>query len=265
MDYNRLSLNNALIKGDFVRASEKVEDELLILQNNINDLKEYSLRIGSKKDNTEKSQKANELIENTGNILTDIYNYIKDIKDFQYITREDKMKNIKKAREYENKCNALKVNFEELTNKIKQQGQQVIDSARNSLKLQDSFNDNENNYNQNEDNKKNDLELKFINGREYLEGIDDKEKQIKTIVKVTNQINEISKKTADIVIKSGEKVNSIEENINSMDTNIKNAVDHMKEAKKSNDSAGGYSNKLLYAIGIIVLAIIFIAMVMPNN
>ena len=65
--------------------------------------------------------------------------------------------------------------------------------------------------------------------------------------------------------KSADKVNAIEDNINNMDTNIKNAVDHMKEAKKSNDSAGGYSNKLLYAIGIIVLAIIFIAMVMPNN
>ena len=265
MDYNRLSLNNALIKGDFVRASEKVEDELLILQNNINDLKEYSFRIGSKKDNKEKSQKANELIENTGKILTDIYNYIKDIKEFQYISRDDKIQNIKKAKDYELRCNSLKLNFEELTNKIKQQGQQIIDSSRKSLKLQDSFNNNENNYNQKEDNKKDDLELQFINGREYLEGIEDKEKQINTIVKVTNQINEISKKTADIVIKSGEKINTIEDNINSMDTNIKNAVDHMKEAKKSNDSAGGYSNKLLYAIGIIVLAIIFIAMVMPNN
>ena len=50
-----------------------------------------------------------------------------------------------------------------------------------------------------------------------------------------------------------------------MDTNIKNAVSHMKEAKKFNESAGGYSNKLLYAIGIIVVAIIFIAMIMPNN
>ena len=99
MDYNRLSLNNALIKGDFVRASEKVEDELLILQNNINDLREYLLRIGSKKDNSEKTQKANELIENTGTILTDIYNYIKDIRDFKYITRDDKLKNIKKAKE----------------------------------------------------------------------------------------------------------------------------------------------------------------------
>ena len=265
MDYNRLSLNNALIKGDFIRASEKVEDELLILQNNINDLREYSFRIGSKKDNKEKSQKANELIENTGKILTDIYNYIKDIKEFQYISRDDKIQNIKKAKDYELRCNSLKLNFEELTNKIKQQGQQIIDSSRKSLKLQDSFNNNENNYNQKEDNKKDDLELQFINGREYLEGIEDKEKQINTIVKVTNQINEISKKTADIVINSGYKINTIEDNINSMDTNIKNAVDHMKEAKKANDSAGGYSNKLLYAIGIIVLAIIFIAMVMPNN
>ena len=95
MDYNRLSLNNALIKGDFIRSSEKVEDELLILQNNINDLREYSFRIGSKKDNSEKSQKANELIENTGKIITDIYNYIKDIRDFQYITRDDKTNNKK--------------------------------------------------------------------------------------------------------------------------------------------------------------------------
>ena len=261
MDYNRLSLNNALIKGDFVRASEKVEDELLILQNNINDLREYLLRIGSKKDNSEKTQKANELIENTGTILTDIYNYIKDIRDFKYITRDDKLKNIKKAKEYESRCNTLKVHFEELTNKIKQQGQQIIDSARNSLKIQDSLNNN----NENIENKKDELQIKFINGREYLEGIQDKEKQINTIVKVTNQINEISKQTAEIVTKSAEKVNTIEDNINNMDTNIKNAVSHMKEAKKFNESAGGYSNKLLYAIGIIVVAIIFIAMIMPNN
>ena len=49
-----------------------------------------------------------------------------------------------------------------------------------------------------------------------------------------------------------------------MNANIANAVDHMKEAKKYNESAGGYTNYCLYIIGAIVILLILIVLIMPN-
>ena len=43
-------------------------------------------------------------------------------------------------------------------------------------------------------------------------------------------------------------INSIEENVNSMGMNIKNAVNHMEEAKKSNESSSGYTNVITLSL-----------------
>ena len=47
----RLSLKNSLFKGDFHRAREKINDNLLLIASNIKELQDYSLKIGSKSDN----------------------------------------------------------------------------------------------------------------------------------------------------------------------------------------------------------------------
>ena len=84
-------------------------------------------------------------------------------------------------------------------------------------------------------------------------------------VKMKKTINEISKQTADVVFETGEKINSIEDNVNSMNLNIENAVNHMKDAKKANESTSGYTNIILYTVAGIVVLLIILSLIMPSN
>jgi hypothetical protein len=45
------SFKNNLIRGDFDRAKEKVDDNLSLINTNIKELNEYFFKMGSKKDN----------------------------------------------------------------------------------------------------------------------------------------------------------------------------------------------------------------------
>jgi hypothetical protein len=48
---SRASLKNALHKGDFNRAREKIVDNLNLINSNIKELQDYVFKIGSKKEN----------------------------------------------------------------------------------------------------------------------------------------------------------------------------------------------------------------------
>ena len=67
------------------------------------------------------------------------------------------------------------------------------------------------------------------------------------------------------MFETGEKINSIEDNVNSMNLNIENAVNHMKDAKKANDSTSGYTNIILYTVAGIVVLLIILSLIMPSN
>ena len=54
----RISLKNALFKGDFERAKEKIVDNLTLISGNIKELNEYLFKVGSKKDNKTLMDKA---------------------------------------------------------------------------------------------------------------------------------------------------------------------------------------------------------------
>ena len=190
-------------------------------------------------------------IESTGTLFKNVYNYINDIKGFKYINRNERNENVRKAKEYESKYYSTKKSFETLVNKIKNQSLQYIDSARNSMRMSQAS-------------AKKDEQL-LIGVTNYAKEIEDKEKQIAIIAKVTNQINEISKQTADVVFETGEKINSIEDNVNNMNMNIENAVNHMKDAKKANDSTSGYTNIILYTVTGIVVLLIILSLIMPSN
>ena len=142
-------------------------------------------------------------------------------------------------------------------NKIKNKGQEYINSARNSIRLSAQGSNNVPQHQQ--------QQQEMYNGRELLEGIEDKEKQINLIMKVTSQINEISKQTAELVTQDAEKINSIEDNVNVMHLNIENAVKHMKAAKDANTSTSGYTNYLLYVVGGIVVLLILLTIIMPSK
>jgi len=262
VDYDRRSLNMALTKGDYIRAFEKVNENLKIIDSNISQLREYSLKIGSQKENSQTTEESNELIENTTNYIKDTMNYLSDIKNFDYSSNIQKNENINKAKYLENSVQIKKNTLQKLINNIKNQGQEYINNARNSLRI---IEERESSVNNEENENEKEQQLKLLNGREYIEGIHDKENQINLIMNVTKELNDISKQQAEKVIESGQKIDTIEDNVNQMNSNIANAVEHMREAKKYNESAGGYTNYCLYIIGAIVLLLILLVLIMPSS
>jgi len=262
VDYDRRSLNMALTKGDYIRAFEKVNENLKIIDSNISQLREYSLKIGSQKENSQTIEESNELIENTTNYIKDTMNYLSDITNFDYSSNIQKNENINKAKYLENSVQIKKNTLQKLINNIKNQGQEYINNARNSLRIIEERESSA--YNEENENEK-EQQLKLLNGREYIEGIHDKENQINLIMNVTKELNDISKQQAEKVIESGQKIDTIEDNVNQMNSNIANAVEHMREAKKYNESAGGYANYCLYIIGAIVLLLILLVLIMPSS
>lgn len=151
----------------------------------------------------------------------------------------------------ENQLANNKILFENLTDKIKEEGQKVIENQRNSMRISRSS-------------EHNNQEQLLINEELFYRSIEEKEKQINIINQVTNQINEISKQIAESTLRTGEHINSIEYHINNTDNNIEKAVSNMKDAKKYNESSGGYSNMLLYTIAGVVCLLIILAMIMPK-
>ena len=263
VDYDRRSLNNALSKGDYIRAFEKVNENIKMIDSNLSQLREYSLKIGSKQENSQTTEESNDLIETTTNFIVDTFNYLDDIKNFDYSSNIQKKENVNKAKDLENTLQIKKNILQKLINNIKNQGQEYINNARNTLRIIEEK-ERESIVDKN-DMDNNEQELKLLNGREYIEGIHDKENQINVIIDVTQKLNELSQFQAEKVLESGQKINTIEDNVNQMSSNISNAVEHMKEAKKYNESAGGYTNYCLYIIGIIVLLLIVIVLIMPSS
>jgi hypothetical protein len=60
MDFeeSRASLRKALVKGDFERAKEKIEDNIGLIKSNIKDLQDYMFSIGSKRETKSLIEKA---------------------------------------------------------------------------------------------------------------------------------------------------------------------------------------------------------------
>ena len=264
VDYDRRSLNNALSKGDYIRAFEKVNENIKIIDSNIAQIREYSLKVGSKQDNSQTTEESNELIENTTTYIKDTLNYLDDIKNFDYSSKIIKNENINKAKYLENTVQIKSNTLKKLIDNIKNQGQKYINNARNSLRIIEER-ESSTNKEINMEKENDEQQMKLLNGREYIEGIHDKENQINLIIDVTQKLNELSKFQADKVLESGQKINSIEDNVNQMSSNIANAVEHMKEAKKYNESAGGYANYCLYIIGAVVLLLILLVLIMPSS
>ena len=263
VDYDRRSLNNALSKGDYIRAFEKVNENIKIIDSNMAQIREYSLKIGSKQENNQATEESNELIESTTKYIIDSMNYLSDIKNFEYSSNIQKKENIEKANSLEVTVQKKKNILQKLIDNIKNQGQEYINNARNSLRIIEEK-ERESSIN-NEDDDGNEQQLKLLNGREYIEGVHDKENQINVLKDVTLKLNELSKFQAEKVLESGQKINTIEDNVNQMNSNIANAVEHMREAKKYNESAGGYTNYCLYIIGGIVLLLILLVLIMPSS
>lgn len=265
-DYGRLSLNKALTKGDYIGAFEKVNDYIKMIDIGLEQIAKYGKKINNKNEKENISEKTNELIKSTTQNIIDAINYINDIKNFDYSSNIQRNENINKASNLEKNILSQKNKLQKIIDEIKNSGEKYINNARNSLKIiqEQERESSLSNLNINNDSKN--MEMKFINERDNIvEDIQEKQKIINFCAESINQINEITKFQNEKVLEAGEKIDSIEDNILQMSSNISNAVEHMKQAKKYNDDAGGYSNYCLYIIGGIVCLLILLVLIMPSS
>ena len=265
-DYGRLSLNKALTKGDYIGAFEKVNDYIKMIDIGLEQIAKYGKKINNKNEKENISEKTNELIKSTTQNIIDAINYINDIKNFDYSSNIQRNENINKASNLEKNILSQKNKLQKIIDEIKNSGEKYINNARNSLKIiqEQERESSLSNLNINNDSKN--MEMKFINERgNIVEDIQEKQKIIDFCAESINQINEITKFQNEKVLEAGEKIDSIEDNILQMSSNISNAVEHMKQAKKYNDDAGGYSNYCLYIIGGIVCLLILLVLIMPSS
>ena len=265
-DYGRLSLNKALTKGDYIGAFEKVNDYIKMIDIGLGQISKYATKINNKNEKENISEKTNELIKSTTQNIIDAINYINDIKNFDYSSNIQRNENINKANKLEKNIFSQKNKLQKIIDDIKNSGEKYINNARNSLKIiqEQERESSLSNLNINNDSKN--LEMKFINEKDNIaEDIQEKQKLINYCAESINQINEITKFQNEKVLEAGEKIDSFEDNILQMTSNISNAVEHLKQAKKYNDDAGGYSNYCLYIIGGIVCLLILLVLIMPSS
>ena len=268
-DYGRLSLNKALSKGDFIGAFEKVNDCIKMVDIGISQITQYMNKINAKNQKENSTEKTNDLIKNTTQYIIDALNYINDIKNFDYSSNIQRNENINKANNLEKNILLKKNKLQKIIDEIKNKGEKYINNARNSLKIieeQERESTLSNNINNNINNNNLNMEMKFLNERDTIvEDIQEKQKLINYCAESINQINEITKFQNEKILEAGQKVDTIEDNIQQMSSNISNAVEHMNQAKKYNEEAGGYSNYCLYIIGGIVFLLILLVLIMPSS
>jgi len=270
-DYGRLSLQNALTKGDYIGAFEKVNDYIKMIDIGLSQIAQYGSKINSKNEKENISEKTNELIKSTTQNIIDALNYINDIKKFNYSSNIQRNENINKANNLERNILSKKNRLQKIIDEIKNNGEKYINNARNSLRIiqeqeqeRESSLDNLKINNGNNDHQS--MEMKLINERDNIvEDIEEKQKLINYCAESINQINEITKFQNEKILEAGEKIDSIEDNILQMSSNISNAVAHMNQAKKYQEEAGGYSNYCLYIIGGIVCLLILLVLIMPSS
>ena len=206
---NRISLNNALISNNYAHAFSKIENNISSFCTNIQQLRDYSLFLGSKLDDKEKGSEIDKIILETADGIAETFRLINIIKNFEYSNKSTKIQNITKANTLEDECHKYKKMFNDLTEKIKQQNITLIKQARNSYRYsnysdfsgelhvcsQDKTTNNDN----------------FANGKEFLDGIEIKRKQNDAIFKAAQKINRTlsranSKKIDLDLINSGQEI-----------------------------------------------------------
>ena len=270
-DYGRLSLQNALTKGDYIGAFEKVNDYIKMIDIGLSQIAQYGSKINSKNEKENISEKTNELIKSTTQNIIDALNYINDIKKFNYSSNIQRNENINKANNLERNILSKKNKLQKIIDEIKNSGEKYINNARNSLRIiQEQEQERESSLDNlkinNGNNNHQSMEMKLINERDNIvEDIEEKQKLINYCAESINQINEITKFQNEKILEAGEKIDSIEDNILQMSSNISNAVAHMNQAKKYQEEAGGYSNYCLYIIGGIVCLLILLVLIMPSS
>ena len=183
---NRISLNNALISNNYSYAFKKIENNISLFCTNIQQLRDYSLFLGSKLDDKEKGSEIDKIILETADSIAETFYLINIIKNFEYSNKQTKIQNITKANALEDECHKYKKMFDDLTDKIKQQNITLIKQARNSYRYSNYSDFSGELHVGSQELTNND---NFANGKEFLDGIEIKRKQNDAIYKAAQKIN----------------------------------------------------------------------------
>lgn len=189
---NRKSLENALKSNNNEYAFEKINSKITSFCSKIQILQDYSLCLGSKLDNKQKGEDIEKIILETGDEITETFNLIEVVKNFEYTNRNQKISNIKQANSLEDQCNKYKEKFDNLINEIQKQNLNLIKQARNSKRFS-NFSDfsgeiHLNNNNNDSPQKNNNNQILFSPDKKYLENIEIKKKQNFAIKKASRKM-----------------------------------------------------------------------------
>ena len=132
---NRISLENALKSNNFTHSFEKIESKIASFCSKIQILQDYNLCLGSKLDNKQKGEDIEKIILETGDEISETFNLIEIVKNFEYDDRNKKIHNIQLANNLEDNCNSYNEKFHNLVNDIKKQNLNLINQARNSIRF----------------------------------------------------------------------------------------------------------------------------------
>ena len=238
----RLSLEKALSSNNYSHAFEKINKNISSFCSSIQLLQDYNLCLGSKLDNIEKGANIDKIILKTADEISETFNLIEIIKNFEYNDRNQKIQNITKANKLEDECNKYKKIFDDLTDKIKQKNINLIKQARSSLRYSNysdfsgeiHLNDEENNNNNN---------VGFQNGKEFLDGIEMKRKQNDAIYKAAQKIKKTISKRSMANIMTIDVDNDNDSNINHMETfNVEYNQNKMNN-NQNNSSLTDFNNQ----------------------
>jgi hypothetical protein len=250
LEENRKSMQTHLARGDYDRAENKIENLIQDIILNIASIRDYSESLVK-----ENISYGNEVIEKTKEYFESSIILLKDFKEHKFLKYSTRLSFLKKIANLENQITTAKRKFNEIVKKIKQKNSDLIVEERKSILNSRRGTD------ASKDDKLFEERLLELTKEELitfdLENtmIQEREDQIELILKVMNEINNLSKDCLNIAIQSGQKVDKISENIFTVEINTNKALEEIKEAESINSSQreGFYSvNKIIVILGIFV-------------
>ena len=175
----RTSLKKALISKNYSHAFDKIKNNIIKFCEKLQDILQKLSNNNNTNNNLYDENKINSIILETSNLLSETFDLINDIKEYNYDNKNEKIENITEANNLTDECNNYKNIFENLINKIKIKNTRLIRKAKNSLNsfLGSNFSINSNNSMTNTNNTNSN-----INNINEI----DKKRSINKIIEMTN-------------------------------------------------------------------------------
>jgi hypothetical protein len=189
---NKISIQNALKSKNNERVFEIINSKISSFCSKLKILQDYSLCLGSKLDNKQKGEDIEKIILETGDEISQAFDLIEIVKNFDYNDKKQKIQNIQQANSLEDKCKTYKEKFDNLTNEIKKQNLNLIKQARNTRRFSNFSDFSGEIHLDNDSPKKKNSEqnnsIEYESDKNIVENIEVKKKQNKAIKKIARKM-----------------------------------------------------------------------------